>query len=232
MMKRFVENELRGWSKGELIWLSFSCLLILVLSILWGDTPLGILSAVAGVANVVCTGKGKLSAYIFGVVNSVLYALIAYDAQLYGETMLNLIYYLPMQFVGFFVWSRHMDSETNEVEKRSMRVSGRLLILAVVAMGTIFYGLFLAGANDKLPYIDAFTTVASVIALIVSVKMYTEQWLIWIAVDAVSVYMWWKDFSCGSGNMATLLMWILFLTNGIIMYVRWRKECSEEGRIL
>ena len=73
-----------------------------------------------GVASVVCTGKGKLSAYLFGLVNSVLYALIAWQAAYYGETMLNLLYYVPMQFVGFFVWSRHMNEGTHEVEKLSL----------------------------------------------------------------------------------------------------------------
>ena len=57
---------------------------------------MGIISATTGVACVVCTGKGKLSAYIFGVVNCVLYAIISYQAKLYGETMLNALYYVPM----------------------------------------------------------------------------------------------------------------------------------------
>lgn len=30
--------------------------------------------------------------------------------------MLNALYYVPMQFVGFFVWNRHMNQETCEVE--------------------------------------------------------------------------------------------------------------------
>lgn len=31
--------------------------------------------------------------------------------------MLNSLYYVPMQFVGFYVWNKHMDKETKEVEK-------------------------------------------------------------------------------------------------------------------
>ena len=78
---------------------------------------MGIISSTTGVACVVCTGKRKLSAYLFGIVNSILYAIIAYKATLYGETMLNSLYYVPMQFVGFYVWNKHMDKETKEVEK-------------------------------------------------------------------------------------------------------------------
>ena len=116
-MQKIIRNELSGWKKHELIWLAVACITITALSLYWGDSLLGIISSVSGVACVVCTGKGKLSAYVFGLVNSVLYAIISYRAALYGETMLNALYYVPMQFVGFYVWSRHMDQETGEVCK-------------------------------------------------------------------------------------------------------------------
>ena len=117
-MKEFIKNELSGWKKFEVFWLILACVVIAGLSIYWGDTLMGIISATTGVACVVFTGKGKLSAYIFGVINCVLYAIIAYNATLYGETMLNLIYYLPMQFIGFYVWNKNMNIETHEVSKR------------------------------------------------------------------------------------------------------------------
>ena len=85
-MQKFIKNELSGWKKFEVIWLLLACAVILGLSIYWKDSVMGILSSTTGVVCVVCTGKGKLSAYLFGLVNSVLYALIAFKATLYGET--------------------------------------------------------------------------------------------------------------------------------------------------
>ena len=109
-MREFLKNELAGWKRWEAVWLAAAAGVIALLSVSWGDTWLGVVSSVTGVASVVCTGKGKLSAYLFGLVNSVLYALIAWQAAYYGETMLNLLYYVPMQFVGFFVWSQMWTS--------------------------------------------------------------------------------------------------------------------------
>ena len=93
-IQKFIRNEIEGWKKWELFWLLSACAVIMGLSIDWGDFIMGIVSAVTGVACVVCTGKGKLSAYIFGLINTVLYAIISYQAALYGETMLN----------GSFIW--------------------------------------------------------------------------------------------------------------------------------
>lgn len=227
-MKNFIKNELSGWKKWEVSWFVIACAIITGLSIYWQDTLMGIISSTTGVACVVCTGKGKLSAYLFGLVNSVLYAIISFNAHLYGETMLNAIYYVPMQFVGFYVWNKHMNSETKEVEKRHMDMKGRLLLLIVMIAATYVYGLFLRSIGDAMPFVDSFTTVSSVIAMIISVKMFAEQWWIWVAVDVFSVYMWWCNFKTGGDNMATLLMWTIYLGNAIIMLIKWEKESHSK----
>lgn len=226
-LNNFVKNELSGWKKWEVLWMFIACAVITGLSIFWGDSLMGIISAITGVLCVICTGKGKLSAYTFGLVNCVLYAIISYNAKLYGETMLNALYYVPMQFVGFYVWNKHMDEDTKEVEKRHMTGKGRVLLLIVMALATYFYGLLLGFLGDAMPFVDSFTTVSSVIAMIISVKMFAEQWWIWVAVDVFSVYMWWCNFANGSDNMATLLMWVIYLGNAIIMLAKWEKEAAR-----
>lgn len=228
-MERFTSitrSELAGWKKWELAWLIAACTIIIVLSIYWHDTLMGIVSATTGVACVVCTGKGKLSAYVFGTINCVLYAIIAYQSTLYGETMLNLIYYVPMQFIGFYTWSKHIDSHTHEVTKRTMKWSGKLVLIAIVAAGTYAYGLLLENMGDAMPYVDAFTTVTSVVAMIVSVRMYAEQWWIWIIVDVFTVYMWFVAFLKQEENIATLVMWMVYLVNAVIMLIKWEKEAK------
>lgn len=223
-LTKFIKNEISGWKRWEVWWLLGSCLVIAALSLYWKDSLMGIVSATTGIAYVVCAGKGKLSAYVFGVVNCVLYAIISYKAALYGETMLNAIYYLPMQFVGFYAWSKNMSDDTGEVLKLKMTWSQRTATYMAIMAGTLAYGFMLKVLGDAMPMIDSFTTVTSVVAMIISVKRYAEQWILWIVVDAVSVYMWWCDFRSGSDNMATLLMWIVYLMSGVVMLVKWEKE--------
>ena len=230
-MRQIIKNELCGWKRTEVLWMVIACSVITGLSLYWGDSLIGIVSSVSGVACVVCTGKGKLSAYLFGLVNSVLYAIISYKATLYGETMLNALYYVPMQFVGFYVWSRHIDQATGEVVKKRMRPVGLGIMFVSIVAATVVYGLLLKQLGDAMPFVDAFTTVASVVAMIISVRMYAEQWWIWIAVDVFSVYMWWCDFQRGSDNMATLLMWAVYLGNAIIMLVKWEKEARSRDAV-
>lgn len=229
--KNFIYSQIHGWALWETIWFFGTCAAVVVLSIILKDSLMGIISAVSGIAYVVLNGKGKLSAYFFGLINSVLYAIISYKATLYGETMLNAFYYVPMQFIGFFVWSRNMNKSTDEVIKRRMNTKKRLYTAATICVGTVIYGLALRSLHDAMPFIDAFTTVASVIALAVSVKMYSEQWHIWICIDAVTVFMWFKSTLENGNNAATLIMWIIYTVTGVLMLIKWEKEVKRNGDI-
>ncbi len=123
---KYIKDEFVGWKTWEVVWVMLACSVICGLSIYWNDTLMGIIAATTGVACVVCTGKGKLSAYIFGAINTLLYAIIAYNAKFYGEVMLNALYYFPLQFYGFYVWSQNMNEETKEVYKKTNEPQGEM----------------------------------------------------------------------------------------------------------
>ena len=119
--------------------------------------------------------------------NVVLYAIIALNAKYYGEVMLNLLYFLPLEFYGFYVWFKNINPETNEVYKFRLSSKNRLLLFLITSSMTIIYGYILSVLNGNLPYVDALSTVISVVAMIRSIKMYMEQWILWIIIDVITV---------------------------------------------
>ena len=54
-----------------------------------------------------------------------------------------------------------------------------------------------------------------------------EQWVLWIVVDVVMVIMWVYAFINGTGDMATVLMWSIYLVNAIFMFLKWKKDTKE-----
>lgn len=223
-ISEFVKNELSGWKLWEIIWIAISTFIILALSIYCKERLVGIISAITGVVCVVMTGKGKVSSYIFGMVNTVLYAYIAYGAKYYGDVMLNLLYYVPMNVVGWVMWNKHINTETKEVEKKQMSGEWRVIVFIGSAIGVYFYRMVLKRMGGNLPFADSITTVLSVVAQILCVKRYMEQWVLWIIINVVSVFMWIMAFINGGESIATLIMWSVFLLNAVIMFVKWNRE--------
>lgn len=224
-----LKNEFKGWRLWEVLWLVANCAVILGLSLYWQDTAIGILAALTGIAYVVCNGKGKLMTYFFGVANAVLYAIVSYQAKFYGEVMLNVIYYLPMQFYGFYIWSKNMDAETYEVKKQSLSTRGRIQLIIAIAVITVGYGFVLRYIGGSLPFIDSLSTIASIFAMVMSIRMYVEQWTLWFVVNAVSTAMWAVSFSQGSENISTLAMWALYIANSIVMQIKWSHEIKRKS---
>ena len=224
---RFLKIELTGWKPFDLVWLAVATSVILGLSIYWQDTWASLIAALSGVWCVILTGKGKRTSFVFGLVNTVLYAVVAFQAKYYGEVMLNLLYYLPMNFVGWFSWKGHMNEATGEVVKRRLGMKKSLAVYASTAAAILIYGLALKFLGGNLPYIDSMTTVVSVVAQVLSIRRLMEQWVLWIAVDVATVFMWAVHFLQGGESIATLAMWSVYLINAFIMFARWRKEAEN-----
>lgn len=219
----FLRTEFAHWQWYECVWLCAAVAMVAIGGVCAGDSAVGLCSALSGSICVVLTGKGKLSAYLFGIVNCVLYAWISYTQTLYGETMLNILYYLPLQFIGFYLWRNNMNNNTAEVQRLRMTTRGRLLWCILLLLFTWAYSAILAHMGDALPWADSFTTVASVIAMTLSVKRYSEQWFLWIAINTLSIWMWWNRYTLNGENMATLLMWGTFFLNSFYGLIKWNK---------
>ena len=226
-MKERIKKELTGWKKWEIIWLFVATAVILGVSVYWKDTGIGIGAAITGIWCVILTGKGKLSSFLFGTINTVLYAIVAWKARYWGEVMLNLIYYVPMNFVGMYMWSKNMDEQTEEVMKKRLSGKNSIIAYGIVVVGTIGYGVILKVLNGTLPFVDSVSTVFSILAQFFCVKRYMEQWVLWVIVDVVTVIMWVYAFVNGTGDMATILMWSIYLINAIIMLLKWVKDTKE-----
>lgn len=227
-LKKALKNELAGWKKWQVLWMVFAILVILGVSIYQKDTVLGILASLTGVICVILCGMGRVSNYFFGTINVILYAYLAWKAKYYGDVMLNLLYYFPTNIIGWIAWSKNVDSETNTVYKKRMSIKQDILLVLISAIGVVGYGYILKLLGGNLPVVDSMSTVLSVIAQILMIKRYMEQWIIWIVVDVVSVIMWVVALPTEGGSIAVLLMWSVFLANAVIMFVKWLKESAQK----
>ena len=225
--KQAIKRELQGWKMWQVLWLVFANLVILGVSISQGDTWIGIVASITGVFCVVLCGMGRVSNYFFGTINVILYAYIAWKAKYYGDVMLNLAYYFPTNILGWVLWNKNINKETNAVYTKRMTIKQDILLAIISAISVCGYAYILKLLGGNLPLVDSMSTVFSVIAQILMIKRFTEQWIIWIIVDAVSVIMWLVALPKEGGSIAVLLMWSVYLINAIIMFVKWYKESKQ-----
>lgn len=171
------------------------------------------LAAVSGIFCVVLCAKGKKSQYIWGLFNVIGYVIIACINKYYGEVMLNALYYLPSQFIGYYLWNKHINTETEDVEGKKLTLKQSLIFLLIVIVGVIAYKFVLDLLGGDKTLLDSSSTVFSIFANALMLMRYREQWLLWIIIDIITVIMWFlaKDF-------VMVTMWSVYLVNAFYGY--------------
>jgi len=224
-MIRYIKNYFKDWNLFEKSWLLIFSLVNIYLFFAWNDTILGLLASLTGMICVVLVAKGKISNYYFGIVNVVLYAYVSFQNKYYGEVMLNLFYFFPMQFIGLYFWRKHANRKktADDVKIKFLSLNERLGWSLISAFGVFFYGLVLRYLGGTLPFVDSASTVLSVVAMILMVKRVTEQWILWITIDVVSIYMWFYILAQGGNEISMLIMWSAYLVNAVYGFYNWNK---------
>ncbi|NMO94272.1 nicotinamide riboside transporter PnuC [Paenibacillus lemnae] len=222
-MKKYTGN----WKAFELLWLVLFTLIAVSITIVSKDTLFGFSVFITGVLCVVLTAKGKLMSYVFGMYNTFGYAYLSYTNGLFGEVMLNLLFFVPMNVVGFLMWRNHFQS--GKLVMRQMDVKGIPIVGAVCIAGFLLlgYGLSLIPGQNS-PYIDAVTTVLSVVATILMVRRFKEQWLLYIVLNIFTVLLWVIRTLDGSDDgVIMIVMWSAYLMNAVYGYYNWNKGAKE-----
>ena len=147
-----------------------------------------------------------------------LYIYICYTAQLYPETGLQ-VFYLLMAFYGYYQWNK--NDSTLQIQQWT--TTKHLQILLIGAILTFLMGFYFSiYTNAALPLVDSFTTVFSVFATYMVAKKVLGNWLYWIVIDAVSVYLYFsRDLHL------TSLLFMGYTIIAIFGYFSWLKRNNE-----
>lgn len=220
----FVNKELNGWKKQEIIFLSLVLLFILISSHLVKDTPIAVMSAICGILYTIIAGKGKISCYFFGLAGSWCYVWLSLSNALWGNMLLYLCYYIPMQVLGIFRWKKHLHNDTNEIIKIKLNTKQRIILLLIGIVGSVLTSGILYFCHDKSPVADGITTFLSILGMYLTVRRAIEQWVVWFIVNGISVLMWLNLFWHGAKTLSTVVMWGVYFVLAIYFYFDWRKS--------
>lgn len=209
----------------------------IIYSLLSGNVDiLGSIAGISGVLCVVLVAKGNIWNYLFGIINVSMYAYISYKAALYGDAALNALYYVPMQFVGFWQWRKRgaamsqadADGRSMLVKARRFTWNQRILLALGCTVGVIAVGYVLKHFGDPQPFKDSATTVLSIVAQALMALAFMEQWVLWIITNVISVIMWCLCVARGEAHAAVMvIMWAFYLLNSLNGFRVWLKLSRE-----
>ena len=180
-----------------------------------------LIAAFCGICSVVLCAKGKKSGFIFGMINVIGYSIIAFNNLYYGEVMLNILFYIPINIISYITWKNNQYSDKNEVIPKKLNFKQIIIGLIIIAALTLGLHFILIALGGAMTLLDGTTTILSIVASLLMWRRYAEQWACWIVVDIITVIMW-----VIAGDPTMIVMWGAYLVNAFYGYYLWLKKSN------
>ena len=195
--------------------------------------------AMFGVTSTILAAQGNIMNFVVGLLGAVIETYVLWKNGVTSMFLLYLFYFIPMDFVGFFQW-RKRDASVHKAVK-AQRMDGRkwlYVALGYVAVAAVAFGIsYFAGQHSlgsgvptKL-VLDALTTAAYVMAIIMMTFAYMEQWYIWTLVNLSSIVLWAVNLATTPESTYTVVMlikYVFYLLNGLNAIRIWLRLSRKE----
>ena len=175
------------------------------------------LAAALGIAYVVLAAKESIWCWPSAFISTLIYTVLFWEGQLPMQALLN-FYYLLMAVYGFTVWRKHQDHQQDlHIHRRSWRF--HLLFIASGAVITLVVGYYLSQSPaNRLPFLDAFVMVFSVMTTVLMARKILENWLYWVVIDAFAIALYWQ-----TGFYVTIIMFLVYMVLAVYGYRNWQR---------
>ena len=190
-------------------------------------SPLEVTAVIFALAYVLLAVKENVLCWLFAFLSTAIYTVLFWNVSLLMESALN-VYYMAMAVYGWYQWTRggsDGDDHPHALAVQSMSVSQHALVIASITVFSLVSGYFLtAHSSAAWPYIDSFTTWASVVTTYLVTRKYLQNWLYWIVIDAVSIFLY-----IDRGLHLTALLFVAYVVIAMVGYFKWREHLRNNG---
>ena len=172
-----------------------------------------------GVLVVLCLVREKLLAWPLGVAYVLVTLPQLWQAQLYANFLLHLLGFLPLNLYGWYHWLFGGEERDDlPVTRAGARLLGMLAALCLVLALTL--GWALATHTDAAyPYWDNGVLVMSFAAMWLTARKKIDNWMVWVAVNAVSVPLYYvQDLPWYAA------LYLLYIPMAVWGYASWRRS--------
>ncbi|MBU2871727.1 nicotinamide riboside transporter PnuC [Colwellia sp. E2M01] len=186
---------------------------------------LELMAMLLSLAYVILVAKGNIWCWPAAFISTAIYAVIFFDVKLLMDSALS-VYYLLMAIYGYWQWSNPVtkNDDSDELPIISWSVSLHIKICLGLALISLLLGYLVSNfTSAHYPYLDTFTTVFAVFSTYLVTQKVLENWLYWIVIDLVSIYLYIEK-----GLIPTTVLFVIFVVIAFYGYIKWLKSYKKE----
>lgn len=186
---------------------------------------LGLWTSITGIVCVILVTEGRASNYFFGLINSIVYLIMALQSGFYGEVITTL-YFLISQPIGLYLWlssfANHEEKQEETFQAKQLDLKGWIKYLSITAIMWLGMGFAYQSIGSNRPFRDSVTDGTNGVGQLLMNNLYAEQWIFWIATNIFSIYLWWGS----GGNLQIVVMYLVYTINSLYGWYKWNQSAK------
>ena len=173
-----------------------------------------------GILYIILAAKENVWCWLAASISVCLYMYINYDLGYYSQAVLQ-IFYLFMAIYGYVMWNK-LDPE----RIKEWSAKKHLFIIFIGAIITFIIGFILTEyvEDSEQPLLDSLTTVFSVFACYMVAKKVLGNWLYWIVIDSLIIYLYYIQ-----GEFILALQFLVYIIIAVYGYFSWMQKMKTNG---
>ena len=184
-------------------------------------SPLELTAVVLALAYLVLAVRENIACWYAAFASTAIFFHVFWQVNLYMEAGLQ-AFYLAMAVYGWWSW-RHGGKEGKRLDISTWPWQKHALAIGFIAAATAVSGLLLRDTDQRLAFLDSFTTWSAVVTTIMVARKILENWLYWLVVDSLSILLYIDRelyFTAG--------LFMLYVIIAIFGWFRWRRLCPRK----
>lgn len=183
--------------------------------------PWEAIAVVLGIAYVALAARENIWCWPAALFSTAIFSWLFWDVSLLMESALN-VYYLFMAVYGWWQWTR--GSKDHSPQKiHSWSTKQHLISISLILIFAITSGMLLSRYTQAaLPFLDSLTTWAAVVTTYMVTRKVLENWLYWVVIDAVSVYLY-----LDRGLYMTCALFFGYIIIAIYGWYSWKRIFND-----
>ena len=193
------------------------------------NSLLELIAVVLAIAYLLLAVRQHIACWYAAFISTAIFLYVFWQVNLYMESGLQ-VYYLGMAVYGWWAWQRGRSEGKPGLTISTWSLRQHLIAIGIVVVATFVSGTLLSGTEQRLGYLDSFTTWGAVVATFMVTRKVLENWLYWIVIDSASLYLYFDRELYFT--MILFLVYLVIIFFGFQSWLReYRLEAQEDAKI-
>lgn len=219
------------FSTGEILLWSLSSLAILISFLLFDRRNwLTLIASLTGVTSLIYNAKGNPFGQALMIAFSLMYGIISYQEQYYGEMITYVGMTMPMAVIALVAWLRNpFDGNKAEVTVNRISQKEALFAFALTLLVTLLFYHLLKAFHTQQLLISTLSVTTSFLAVYLTYRRSPSFAIAYTANDMVLILLWCLAALSDRSCLSVVVCFAAFLANDLYGYFSWRRMAQRQA---